>query len=148
MPDISTELVDQFEKPIYQSPCCVLVRHHMIWHLLLRRGAWGLDDLDRPSCRRRWWFRSGRKMYFSRVRSPHSWSRRVARCQRVHLLNPSRQNPIAPKSPYLARHCRRLMSRLRYLDSMGIVGARITRDWGKRDGDRDFYTGSGPWVVR
>ncbi len=53
----------------------------------------------------------------------HSRSRRVA--WRIHILNPSRQNPEAPKSPYLVRHCRPLMSRFRYLHSMGIVGTRI-----------------------
>ncbi len=148
MPDVSTKLVDQFKKPIYQLPCRVLVRYHVIWHLLVRRGTWGLDDLDRPSCRWRWWFRSSRKMYFSRVRSPHSRSRRVACCWRIHLLNPSRRNPEAPKSPTWRATvdvwCRN--SGICIVWGSSVLG--YTRDWGKRDGDRDFYIGSGPWVVK
>ncbi len=63
--------------------------------------------------------------YSGRVRSLHSRSHRVACCWRIHLLNPSRRNLEAPKVPYLVCHCRRLMSRFRYLHSMVIVGTRI-----------------------
>ncbi len=73
----------------------------------------------------RQWFRSCWTTYSDRVRSPHSWSCRVACCWRIHLINPFHRNPEAPKSPNCARHCRCLMSRFWYLHSMGIIGTRI-----------------------
>ncbi len=59
-------------------------------------------------------------------RTPVGLDLPTAKSSRSLLLeNPSRRNPEAPKCPYLARHCRRLMSQFWYLHGMGIVGARV-----------------------
>ena len=109
--------------------------------------SWSSINLDRLNC---WWgwFRSCRKIYSDRVRSPYSRSHRVACCWKIYLLDPSRRNLKAPNSPTWRATVDVWDHDYGICMVWGSLVPGYMRDCGKRDENKDFYTGSGPLFDR